>query len=298
VASWRFFSPAWLEGQRDPAALIEQWIGYWTTRALWRQLVAGVDELGEPADKLTAISPEMREEIARAAVETTADGRVVDPEYAVDPAFVKVRNEAMRAAQTGGAVKRMTLTPAGPVTETRALAANIGDLGAGYARAADLAPLYPPAALLDHPTAEAEASYEALKRRWRALLGWGAATRAPETQGQIVAWDHFSTEWESFTGHADAAGLRGQEEALRNAEANAAAHGYVPPSSAAPVHTPDPDRASAHTVAAHQVDDAARAAEEAARRAAESTASALTPWLIGGALLGMLGLGAVVAVRR
>lgn len=254
VASWRRFirepfdaSDPRALAPRALAGLVDQWVNYWTTRALWRSLVAGADEVEEaPLDPAAVISPAMLARMREAAADLAA--RAAAP--------------SAPPAQSGG-VKRMKLTPGGPVTETGI--AGGGDLGFGSevgapTRARD----YVPAFDEDHPTAESEASYRALKARWDALVTWGVAAKAPEDRGLIQSWADFSHEWESFTGHPDASALRAQGQQLITAESHAADHGYVPAggayvpptghasvAGAGPVvHTPAPERATSGTEAA------------------------------------------------
>jgi hypothetical protein len=221
VSSWRYFEPAWLAGEQNPNALAEQWVGYLTARALWKQLVPDADELEDAGGDLGA-----------------APG--------VD---CSTKAKADAECSTWDIVKAQ----AGKVT--------LGDL---KPKASDLFPVIAHATG-EHPTPEAEASYRALRARWAALITWGVGAKAPEDQGLLASWAQFSDDWESFAGKADAEGLRGQAESLLTAESHAADHGYVPPSGAytpppgqgsiagagAPVHTPDPDRATEGDLAAH-----------------------------------------------
>lgn len=283
VAAWRKFCRAPFDpaDRAAVAGLVDQWVGYWTTRALWRSLVAGADEVEEaPLDPSRAVPPAMLAQLRDAAA-------------ALAPGPAQTA-QAEPAAQPAGGVKRMRPSPDGIgltadaeghgaiwvgvrdlTPEVRAAipdrvlgevsAQADGDLGFGSdAGAPTRLRDYVPAFDEDHPTAEAETSYQAIKRRWDALVTWGVDKRAPEDRVLVQDWAHFSHEWESFAGHPDASALRAQEAQLLTAESHAADHGYVPAggayvppagqgsiAGAGPVvHTPDPDRATSGTQAA------------------------------------------------
>lgn len=150
--------------------------------------------------------------------------------------------------------------------------------------------------------ADSDAAYDAIKRRWKALIDWDVEHKAPETAPAAAWWRNFSAQWEGGSPDRDALSRASGE--LQVAEGNAQLKGFVSPdvppvdpsawqaghgAPAAPrVATPSPE---AEHAAAAAVDKASREAEKKIKDEIPRPDPLLVPKAVG---VGAVALGTVL----
>jgi hypothetical protein len=155
------------------------------------------------------------------------------------------------------------------------------------------------------PTPEAKALFATLDKRWAALLAWGIEAKMPGQRLAIGDWKAYRTAWlaerDKYTPPdlpdmeiGVLASLGAESNQLASVEKSAAAQGYAP-QGAIPGSGIDVTQTSESTQTAAEIDEAAKAAEDAAKKAAEAPASLWTsiPWTV---KLGAVVVGAAIVV--
>jgi hypothetical protein len=159
------------------------------------------------------------------------------------------------------------------------------------------------------PTPEAKALFATLDKRWAALLAWGIEAKMPGQRLAIGDWKAYRAAWlaerDKYTPPdlpdmeiGVLASLGAESNQLASVERSAEAQGYAP-SGTIPGSIPgsgiDVTQTSESTQTAAEIDEAANAAEAAAKKAAEAPASLWTsiPWTV---KLGAVVVGAAIVV--